>query len=100
MASATLNVSVYWTKRAIRPSSSSIRCATLRPHGPAGAPVHPLGTIFWYRPDGELSPEQLAGLFERIYLDGVVQTKSLAASPERRAEVGTGREANRHHAEG
>lgn len=56
-------------------------------------------TIFWYRSDGELSPEQLAGLFERIYLDGVLQTGSLAASPERREEVDAGWEADRHHAE-
>ena len=28
-------------------------------------------TIFWYRPDGDLSPEQLAGILEKIFLDGV-----------------------------
>jgi AcrR family transcriptional regulator len=27
-------------------------------------------TIFWYRPDGELSPESLADLFTRIFLEG------------------------------
>ena len=31
-------------------------------------------TIFWYRPNGELSPENLAELFEKIYLGGVIQT--------------------------
>lgn len=31
-------------------------------------------TIFWYRPNGEFSPEHLARLFERVYLSGVVQT--------------------------
>lgn len=31
-------------------------------------------TIFWYQPGGDLSPEQLAELFERLYLHGVVQT--------------------------
>lgn len=36
-------------------------------------------TIFWYRSDGELSSESLAGLFERLYLDGIGQTGSLAA---------------------
>ena len=30
-------------------------------------------TIFWYRPDGELSPEALAGLLETLYLDGAVR---------------------------
>jgi hypothetical protein len=28
-------------------------------------------TIFWYRTNGELSPENLAELFEIVYLDGV-----------------------------
>jgi hypothetical protein len=28
-------------------------------------------TIFWYRMNGELSPENLAELFEIVYLDGV-----------------------------
>lgn len=28
-------------------------------------------TIFWYRQNGELSPENLAELFEKIYLGGV-----------------------------
>lgn len=27
-------------------------------------------TIFWYRPDGELSPESLADLYARIFLEG------------------------------
>lgn len=31
-------------------------------------------TIFWYRPNGELSPENLAELFEKIYLGGVART--------------------------
>ncbi|QIN77458.1 TetR family transcriptional regulator [Rubrobacter marinus] len=31
-------------------------------------------TIFWYRTDGELSPEDLAKLFEKIYLGGVART--------------------------
>lgn len=30
-------------------------------------------TIFWHRPDGELSPERLAELFEEIYLRGVAR---------------------------
>lgn len=30
-------------------------------------------TIFWYRSNGELSPERLAGLFEKIYLGGVAR---------------------------
>ena len=30
-------------------------------------------TIFWYSPDGELSPERLAGLLEKIYLGGVAR---------------------------
>lgn len=29
-------------------------------------------TIFWYRTDGDLSPEQLAGHFESLYLHGAV----------------------------
>lgn len=28
-------------------------------------------TIFWYQPDGDLSPDQAASLFERIYIMGV-----------------------------
>lgn len=31
-------------------------------------------TIFWYQPEGELSPDELAGLFERLYLHGATQT--------------------------
>ncbi|AHY47888.1 Transcriptional regulator [Rubrobacter radiotolerans] len=31
-------------------------------------------TIFWYRPNGELSPEDLAGLFKEVYLGGVART--------------------------
>jgi AcrR family transcriptional regulator len=27
-------------------------------------------TMFWYRPDGDLSPEQLAGLLETMFIDG------------------------------
>jgi len=30
-------------------------------------------TIFWYNPNGELSPENLAELFEKIYLGGVAK---------------------------
>ena len=30
-------------------------------------------TIFWYNPHGDLSPERLAQMFERIYLNGVAQ---------------------------
>ena len=56
-------------------------------------------TIFWYRPDGEFSPEQLAGLFERIYLGGVVQTGYLAVDPGGRKEIDTGRAADHHHVE-
>lgn len=41
-------------------------------------------TIFWYRSDGELSPESLAGLLERLYLEGIGQTGSLAAGQEAR----------------
>ena len=32
-------------------------------------------TIFWYRPNGDLSPEYLAELFKKIYLSGVAQTQ-------------------------
>lgn len=31
-------------------------------------------TIFWYRPNGDLSSEKLAELFEKIFLGGVVRT--------------------------
>ena len=30
-------------------------------------------TIFWYQPDGDLSPDDVARLFERIYITGVRQ---------------------------
>ncbi len=38
-------------------------------------------TIFWYRPDGELSPEQLAGLLESLYLDGALHMKPSEEKP-------------------
>ena len=56
-------------------------------------------TNFWYRPDGELSPEQLARLFDRLYLNGAIQTQSLAAGPDGREWVDTGREADRYRVE-
>jgi len=39
-------------------------------------------TIFWYRPDGELSPESLADLFTRIFVEG-------AAARPAQADQGT-----------
>lgn len=38
-------------------------------------------TIFWYRPDGGLDPEELAGLLESLYLDGALHMKRSEEKP-------------------
>lgn len=40
-------------------------------------------TIFWYRPDGELSPESLADLFARIFVEGAAARPTQARSRDR-----------------
>ena len=57
-------------------------------------------TIFWYQPHGELSPEQLARLFERLYLHGIIQTGTSAAVSESGQDVVSSWGTDHRHLEG